>query len=652
MSFDAREVAASRAHTSQTLHMRSLICVAVLPTPTRFYLLRALAMDPTLENISRSRPFADDDRVTVGVRIVYCEAQAQKHGLLPPKWEPVGKKALAKVYALCDILGCRPAQNKLTISATVPGAVETIHNNRRYDNPLIPAMTRKVNQLSIEFMRGYGVKSVVMHVLPNAKRDLRDHPQWSAVHAYAGNPSLVSSSFHSRIRQVLSRKGRASAPDSAFSVAGPSTTVIQDAEALSPIIPTALPPLRFSMSDGPPNSLSVGQLPGGSTSSEVQLHPVASSEGGCSMPSLFSQTTGAGGLNASDCDPIGPLPSMPAQASGSAVSSQDPSISAADATDSRIQSMTSSSAPITGAHPPTSLKRPHSALADSDDTVAPPTKLRKTKGPLPITRSMTAQAKASQTSSSGVMLSSRSSAPAPAPALAPQEYSAMQNVVRDLLVEKAMLVQANNACATHIQAQAAHIQVLQQEVSKLPDLQARLRSVENNSEILHRELGTARVRVAELESSQRSHEENLKVEREENRRLAAQIADLEARVARVPELEREVQLRMDEVQSLNSQLQALNEERSSTLTQLRTALGDENALWDDAPLSMMLLAVERKLSQREVDERGLSRAEDEAQGLRARLSAAEWQKTVGLDLAPALTDALAHIAEMVNSVSS
>ena len=86
------------------------------------------------ENISPSRRFTDDDRVTVGVRIMYDEAQAQKHGLLPARWEPVGPKALVKVHTLCDILGCRPAQKRLTISAMVPGAVETIHLNRAYNN--------------------------------------------------------------------------------------------------------------------------------------------------------------------------------------------------------------------------------------------------------------------------------------------------------------------------------------------------------------------------------------------------------------------------------------------------------------------------------------------------------------------------------------
>lgn len=105
-----------------------------LPAGTFALYIASTMASSDCESIDRCQRFADDYRVTVGVRIMYGEAQAQKLGLLPARWDSVSKKTLAKVLALCDMLGCRPAQNRVMISDSVPGSVETVHLNRAYNN--------------------------------------------------------------------------------------------------------------------------------------------------------------------------------------------------------------------------------------------------------------------------------------------------------------------------------------------------------------------------------------------------------------------------------------------------------------------------------------------------------------------------------------
>lgn len=161
----------------------------------------------------------------------------------------------------------------------------------------------------------------------------------------------------------------------------------------------------------------------------------------------------------------------------------------------------------------------------------------------------------------------------------------MKAVLNDLLVEKAWLMQANATYASELQAQTPHVHALQLDALQLPELQARMQSVERNANLLHLELGNARVRVAELDASERRNEEQLAAEREESRRLTARISALQTQIARMPALEREVQDRTADVQDLHARLETVNDEQDSMLAQLRRALGNENGFWDDAPVS-------------------------------------------------------------------
>ncbi|KZV68398.1 hypothetical protein PENSPDRAFT_17526 [Peniophora sp. CONT] len=481
-----------------------------------------------------------------------------------------------------------------------------------------------------------------MYVLPSTKRDLREHPPWLAIQAYAGDPTLVGNNLHSRIRSVLSRKARAMVEQPSSTLPSSSTVPPPNEGDLSTANPTLLLPLRFTSSTVELVAHSVVQPSTTSASARDNTYelPTSSSQHGSStaLDDIHSKSgAGAGELGSDD-----PCVQPALHPSGS-----DFATAAAPPT----ATMTVVPHP-TGSLPPKSLKRPHSAMAPVDDSTIPPAKQRRTNGSLPITRPQTAQATA-RPSSSRVMVSHGTARPPPAPQPGPAELreqvSVMKAVLNDLLVEKAWLLQANATYASELQAQAAHVHALQRDASQLPELQAQIQSAERNASLLHLELGNARVRVAGLDASKRRAEEQLAAEREENRRLTARVSALQAQIARVPALEREVQDRTADVQDLHARLDTVNGEQDSTLAKLRRALGDEDGFWDDAPVSMVLVAVENNLKQLTAVNQRASEAENEAAMLRARVSALELGK-LSPGLVPALEGALAQIVGMVGVV--
>lgn len=91
-------------------------------------------MDTPSKTVSPSRRYADNDKVTVGVRIVYDDAQAQRYGLLSPKGQGLGNKVLKKVLHLYSTLGCRPTAERTSVSATMRGAVDGVHLGRKFSD--------------------------------------------------------------------------------------------------------------------------------------------------------------------------------------------------------------------------------------------------------------------------------------------------------------------------------------------------------------------------------------------------------------------------------------------------------------------------------------------------------------------------------------
>lgn len=129
------------------------------------------------------------------------------------------------------------------------------------------------------------------------------------------------------------------------------------------------------------------------------------------------------------------------------------------------------------------------------------------------------------------------------------------------------------------------IQSLQNQVSLIPELKDQARELEYDADVLQRDLDDVHVRCADLDAERQESTDMLSATRDENVRLAEQVALLEGHVSRLPALECDVQVRQDRIQDLDTHLDDADAERRYVLAQLRRALGNENGFWDDAPLS-------------------------------------------------------------------
>ncbi|KZV68386.1 hypothetical protein PENSPDRAFT_17108 [Peniophora sp. CONT] len=228
-----------------------------------------------------------------------------------------------------------------------------------------------------------------------------------------------------------------------------------------------------------------------------------------------------------------------------------------------------------------------------------------------------------------------------------QQPTAAKTGLGDLLAENTRLKRTNDTYAREVQMHEEHIQTLQGQVSQIPELHAQIRTLEHDSDVLQRELDSACNRAADLDVARRESTEQLSALREENRRLAAQVASLEAQASRIPMLERDVQSRTDRLHDMNARLDAGDDEQRSILAQLRRSLGDQNGFWDDAPLSMVLLAIESELHKLRSTSRRALLAEEDAAILRARAKALESMDPTVL---PSMVEALAQIASLTSGL--